>query len=249
VGLSERQIIRIIDDIMAKLPECHEPPESLQYTNHWDFDGCDSSYGSKYPGRLPGQIIENLLWYYTEPFDVVLDPMAGSGTTIDVCKAMYRRYLAYDINPIESKGIKFNDITNGLPERDRKDKLAKLIVLDPPYSIELKGNYTNKDTDLSNISVEQFYIEIDKLAVACKKELHKDGVVAFMMSALKKDNVVTDLTFECCNIFIKQGYKLIERICDPYKNATSMTDFWIDDAKKNKRMLRDYRDILILTVK
>jgi hypothetical protein len=41
VGLSERQIIRIIDDIMAKLPECHEPPESLQYTSHWDFDGCD----------------------------------------------------------------------------------------------------------------------------------------------------------------------------------------------------------------
>ncbi len=249
VGIDQATVSRTIDSFMqkSKLENLHTPPESLQYTNHWDFDGCDPSFGSKYPGRLPGQIIENLLWYYTEPFDVVFDPMAGSGTTIDVCKKMYRRYIAYDINPIESKGIKYNDITKGLPQRHITDK-PKLIVLDPPYSIEKKGEYTEHSTDLSNLSLEQFYVEIDKIAVACKKELHKDGVVAFMMSALKKDNVVTDLTFECRDIFVKQGYKLIERICDPYKNATSMTGFWIEDAKKNKRMLRDYRDILILTV-
>ena len=72
------------------LAESQLPPTSLQYTNLWEFNACDPEYGEKgYPGRMPGQIIENLLWYYTQPFDVVLDPMAGGGTTMDASKSNY----------------------------------------------------------------------------------------------------------------------------------------------------------------
>jgi len=71
-------------------------PDSLQLTNLWSFESCDKDYGMKYPGRMPGQIVENLLWYYTEPFDLVVDPMAGGGTTIDVCLKMCRRIKAFD---------------------------------------------------------------------------------------------------------------------------------------------------------
>ncbi len=31
------------------------------------------------------RIVENLLYAYTEPFDVVVDPFAGGGSTIDIC--------------------------------------------------------------------------------------------------------------------------------------------------------------------
>jgi len=37
-----------------------------------------------FEGAIPGQIVENVLYYYTEPFQVVVDPMAGGGTTIDL---------------------------------------------------------------------------------------------------------------------------------------------------------------------
>jgi len=37
-------------------------------------------------GNSEQRIVENLLWLYTEPFDIVVDPFGGGGSTIDVCK-------------------------------------------------------------------------------------------------------------------------------------------------------------------
>jgi hypothetical protein len=50
----------------------------------WSFSngGDDSSYF----GRMPPAVVENLLWLYTEPGDIVVDPFAGGGTTIDVAR-------------------------------------------------------------------------------------------------------------------------------------------------------------------
>lgn len=42
-------------------------------------------------GNIPPEIIDNLLYYYTRPFDVVFDPFAGGGSTIDVCRKRFRR--------------------------------------------------------------------------------------------------------------------------------------------------------------
>ena len=36
---------------------------------------------------MPGQMVENLLWLYTEPGQIVMGPFAGGGTTIDVSEA------------------------------------------------------------------------------------------------------------------------------------------------------------------
>jgi hypothetical protein len=58
-------------------------PDSLQYYNVWSFGQCDTRYGLKgFPGRIPGQIIENLLYYYTEPFDIPAVHLGLPRTTI-----------------------------------------------------------------------------------------------------------------------------------------------------------------------
>jgi len=64
----------------------------VQHFDVWSFQngGGDSSYF----GRMPPAVVENLLWLYTEPGDIVVDPFAGGGTTIDVAKAMGRRVWA-----------------------------------------------------------------------------------------------------------------------------------------------------------
>ena len=66
----------------------------VQHFDVWSFQngGGDSSYF----GRMPPAVVENLLWLYTEPGDIVVDPFAGGGTTIDVAKAMGRRVWASD---------------------------------------------------------------------------------------------------------------------------------------------------------
>jgi len=65
----------------------------------WNFLAPHELFGYEYPGRVPGQLVLQLLYFFTRQGDLVVDPMAGSGTTVDACLLMNRRCLAYDINP------------------------------------------------------------------------------------------------------------------------------------------------------
>ncbi len=58
----------------------------------WSFRH-DRAFGIPHPGRTPPGIVAHTLHYFTRPNDLVVDPMAGGGTTIDVCKSMGRRCL------------------------------------------------------------------------------------------------------------------------------------------------------------
>jgi DNA modification methylase len=117
--LTRQRINQIINNAKNSILSKICAPDSLQIYNVWNFPKCDPRYGLNYPRRIPGQIVENILYYYTEPFDIVVDPMAGGGTTVDVCKAMFRRYQAYDINPIQQKS-KNTTSAKASPKR-RKD--------------------------------------------------------------------------------------------------------------------------------
>lgn len=69
-----------------------------------DFHGKSSAYAShnfhafpaKFPPQLPRKFIEGL----TDPEDVVLDPMVGSGTTIVEAFLAGRRGIGFDIDPM-----------------------------------------------------------------------------------------------------------------------------------------------------
>lgn len=69
-------------------------------------------------GNFPIEYLENLLYYYTEPFDIVYDPFGGSGVTIDACRQWFRRYYVSDAFPIEIrkediKKWKIQDVLEG----------------------------------------------------------------------------------------------------------------------------------------
>lgn len=69
-----------------------------------DFHGKNSTYSShaihafpaKFPPQLPRLFIENL----TEPGDIILDPMMGSGTTLLEAALLGRRTVGVDIDPL-----------------------------------------------------------------------------------------------------------------------------------------------------
>ncbi|HEV3162791.1 MAG TPA: DNA methyltransferase, partial [Isosphaeraceae bacterium] len=63
----------------------------------WPFRH-DRAFGVAHPGAIPPAIVAHTLYYFTQPGDLVVDPMAGGGTTLDVCAAMGRRCLAYDLH-------------------------------------------------------------------------------------------------------------------------------------------------------
>ena len=70
------------------------------------------------PGSIPPAIVAHALHYFTPPGGLVVDPMAGGGTTLDVCQSMGRRCLAYDLEPSRPEIIR-HDIRR-VPPRGRR---------------------------------------------------------------------------------------------------------------------------------
>lgn len=116
-------------------PDAQEP--RLEVTTLWDFPS--QNYGGKrqgdrgYTGATPSYIIWNLLQRYTEPGDLVVDPMAGSGTTLDVARELGRRGLGYDVNPTREDIFRVD--ARKLPLEDGK---ANFVFIDPPYSTHVE---------------------------------------------------------------------------------------------------------------
>ena len=94
----------------------------------WNFRH-DRAYGIPHPGSIPPGIVAHALHYFTPPGGLVVDPMAGGGTTIDVCEAMGRRCLAYDLHPVRPD-ITANDVNDGFP---LETSGCDLVFADPPY--------------------------------------------------------------------------------------------------------------------
>ena len=107
-------------------------------------------------GPFPKIFMENLLWYHSELWDIIYDLFAGTGTTIDACQSMFRRYYCSDRKVFKGRENEIMewDIINGLPEDLPKVDLA---FLDPPYCQQAKGKYSDSENDLGNMTLEKFY--------------------------------------------------------------------------------------------
>ena len=101
----------------------------------WDYPS--QHYGKGLSGSAryatPSYVIWNLLERYTRPGDTILDPMCGSGTTVDVAKDLGRRGRGFDLNPYrddirqaDARSIPLNDET------------VDFVFIDPPCSTNLK---------------------------------------------------------------------------------------------------------------
>src|SRR3954454_3152185 len=124
------------------------PPLRLQPTTLWDYPSQDYGEGqqgkSGYKGATPSYIVWNLLQRYTKPKDLVIDPCAGSGTTLDVARDLNRRALGYDVAPTR-KDI-FRVDARKLPLEDGK---ADFVFIDPPYSTHIE--YSDNPQDIGRL--------------------------------------------------------------------------------------------------
>lgn len=108
-------------------------PPRLEATTLWDFPAQNYGGGKQgdtaYVGATPSHIVWNLLKRYTREGELVVDPMAGSGTTLDVARELGRRALGYDVNPTRPDIFRVD--SRKLPLEDGK---AAFVFVDPPYS-------------------------------------------------------------------------------------------------------------------
>lgn len=117
---------------------------SQHYSTWLDEDGIQHhtkaagrTQGDKtYEGATPSWVIWQLLMRYTRRNDLIVDPMVGSGTTIDVARDLDRRVLGYDLAPRQG-GARDDIFRADARKLPLEDAVADFIFVDPPYSTHI----------------------------------------------------------------------------------------------------------------
>lgn len=216
----------------------------FETTTLWDFP--TQNYGgkphgdNKYPGVTPAFVTWNLIQRYTKEGDLVIDPMCGSGTTIDVCKEENRKVLGFDIVPYRAD-IKQADARN-LP---LDDEIADFVFIDSPYSDNIK--YNNHQDNIGNISCEcpQFFEELEKVARETNRILKPWKYMAWVIGDQAKKKTFTPVGFKIYSI-LERCFKPVDIICLTRHNQTSNTPLWHHRARKYNFYLRGFKYLIIM---
>ncbi|MBK9459127.1 MAG: DNA methylase [Sphingobacteriales bacterium] len=217
---------------------------TLESTTLWDFP--TQNYGktphgnNKYNGVTPAFIVWNLLNRYTKEDDLVIDPMCGSGTTIDVAKELKRRVIGYDINIVRNDVV-YNDARHLPLENESVD----FIFIDPPYSDNIK--YSGSDQCIGKISCEkqEFFEELEKVIIEIHRTLKQGKVMALLIGDqwIKKKFTPTGfLTYQ----ILQKYFETIDLVCVTRHNQTSNTDVWHNRAREFNFYLRGFKYLFIM---
>lgn len=181
-----------------------KPPLRLQPTTLWDYPSQHYGEGTqgdpKYKGATPSYIIWNLLQRYTKQKDLVIDPCAGSGTTLDVARDLDRRALGYDVHPTR-KDIFRVDARKLPPELSGK---ADFVFIDPPYSTHLEYGPDPRDIGKLAAADGKYYEAMEQVIREIARVLKPGGHMALYVSdSFVKSRGFYPLGFELFSILRK----------------------------------------------
>ncbi len=238
-GITQQVVSNIItkNDQMVEICKDFEPP----LYNIWNLKKQDNATDSHF-GSFPLYFMKSLLYYHTKPMDIIFDPFAGGGTTVDACKEMMRRYYCTDliVKPGREKDILQHDITNGLP-----DNLPKpdIVFLDPPYWKQAEGKYSEIENDLANMSLDAFYAAMNKLFTEIANR--KINKIALIISPTQYANnlVLEDHVFMFDKMLCNK-YEIEMRYILPYSTQQYNAQM-VEKAKEEKVCLVLNRDLII----
>jgi len=241
--LKTSQIYDIIKDTEKFTKFCKIGITSPQHSNAWKQFTLDKSQ-IKFKGQLPKELVQNIIYYYTEPREIIIDPMAGSGTTGVVCKEMGRRYKLYDIDPIYPEEIEQIDILKGIPKL-KINKLADLIFFDPWYFSLLKDDYPpSKFTE----SYDSFLESIKKATKNCLPVLKKDGRLVLLMKPMREklyEGRWLPSSRDSSILIEKNGFELIQEISAPLSFHETFSPHQVKEAEERKVLLNIVNHILV----
>jgi len=216
----------------------------IEPTTLWDFPR--QSYGlspkgdNKYPGVTPALIIYNLIWRYTDPDDLVVDPMAGSGTTLDVCKEEKRKCICFDIAPPRPDIIK-NDSRKIPLENNSVD----MIFVDSPYGDNIKYNDDPNCIGKISSETEEFYDELEKVMKECYRILKPGKVIGWLIGDQWVKGKFTPVGFKVFQRLCKY-FDPIDIICVVRRGQTSHRGPWYSRARRYNFYLRGFKYLFIM---
>ncbi|MCK4871579.1 MAG: hypothetical protein KAS72_02530 [Phycisphaerales bacterium] len=221
------------------------PTLRLQSTTLWEYPSQD--YGSTqhgttgYEGATPAWVIWDLLTRYTRPDDLVVDPMAGGGTTLDVARELGRKALAYDINPVREDIFRAD--ARALPLEDAK---ADFIFVDPPYSTHIE--YSDDPNCIGKLDArsDAYFQAMTQVIAEIDRVLHDRRYMAMYVSdSFRKGKPFVPIGFELFAM-LRERFDPIDIIAVVRGNRKLKKPHWHKEAVKGNYFLRGFNYLFIM---
>lgn len=199
----------------------------------WSFPdrGDWATHTGNYRGNWSPYIPRNLMLRYTEPGDVVLDQMVGSGTTLIECKLLGRVGIGVDINRdaiMVARDRLFFEYTRPLdwpPECPvytyvgdcrNLDKIADesidLIATHPPYAGIITYSRSRVPGDLSSLRLEDYLREMRVAAEESYRVLKPGKHCAILIGDTRKRLHYVPISHRVLQAFLDVGFALREDV-------------------------------------
>jgi len=243
----------LIENVEVALPNPHkikklEPDDfERQTTTVWSFPdrGDWATHRGNYRGNWSPYIPRNLLMRYTKPGDLVLDQMAGSGTTLVECKLMGRNAIGVDINPdavmVARNRLDFSceplddyvepEIKTYVGDARKLDKIGDesidLIATHPPYASIIPYSKETVEGDLSSVhDIGEFAEEMREVAEESMRVLKPGKHCAILMGDTRKHAHFVPITPRVLEAFLDVGFVLREDIIKRQWKMKSTRESW-----------------------
>lgn len=222
-----------------------KPKLELQTTTLWEYPSQhygEGMQGSKnYKGATPSWVIWNLLKRYTKDGDTVIDPMCGSGTTLDVCKDLGRQGLGFDLQPQRAAIVRAD--ARHLPVADGS---AAFVFVDPPYSTHLK--YSGLPECIGELDADGggYYEAMTEVITEIHRVLKPGGHVGVYVSdSWRQDHPFCPIGFELFAI-MRRFFVPVDIVAVVRHNRTMKRDHWHRSAALGNYFLRGFNYLLIM---
>ncbi|MBX3363918.1 MAG: hypothetical protein KF866_04055 [Phycisphaeraceae bacterium] len=251
----------------AHRPRFKKPPLRLMTTTLWEYpsqhynasDGSQVQGDPNYVGATPSWVIWQVLKRYTKEKDLVVDPMCGSGTTMDVARDLGRRALGYDLSP-QRKDI-FRADARELP---LEDEVADFVFVDPPYSTHV--TYSDHAECIGKLDAgappkepgeaagEAYYEAMEEVIAEIHRVLKNRRYMALYVSDSWKKRkgkagggggVFMPIGFELFSI-LRDYFTPIDVICVVRQNAKLQRGNWHKAAEEQNFFMRGFNYLFIM---
>jgi DNA modification methylase len=212
-----------------------EPPKDYrpESSTVWSFPerGDWATHLGNYRGNWSPYIPRNLILRYTNPGEIVLDPMMGSGTTLIECKLLGRRGIGVDINVAavmvarDRLFFEYERPSDWPPEcpiatyvgdcrnLDKlEDGCVDLIATHPPYAGIISYSRSRVPGDLSSLNLDNYLREMFVVAREMFRVLKPGGHCALLVGDTRRHLHYIPIAYRVMDAFLEAGFLLREDI-------------------------------------